>query len=210
MYVSGQLLTEDYYVANKLAKGFWGTANIDTNSRLCMSSAVAAHKRAFGSDTVPGCYDDIEQSNLILLVGSNAAWTHPVIYQRIVKAKKNNPELKVVVIDPRRTVSCDIADQHLGLMPGSDSYLFNGLLCFLDKHGYLDKDYIKNHCNNFDKALDMAHQSVKNFSVVAEHCGLGYQDIEDFYLAFAETEKVISFSPRVLTNPVAELIKVMP
>ncbi len=102
-YVSGQLLTEDYYVANKLMKGFIGTANIDTNSRLCMSSAVAGYKRAFGADFVPCSYADLEQANLIVIVGSNTAWCHPVVYQRMVQAKADNPDLKIVVIDPRKT-----------------------------------------------------------------------------------------------------------
>ncbi len=109
-YVSGQLLTEDYYVANKLMKGFIGSANIDTNSRLCMASSVAGHRRAFGSDTVPGTYEDLELADLIVLTGSNLAWCHPVLYQRIAAAKASRPELKVVVIDPRRTMTCDIAD----------------------------------------------------------------------------------------------------
>ncbi|MFB1035122.1 MAG: molybdopterin-dependent oxidoreductase, partial [Sinobacterium sp.] len=98
-YLSGQLLTEDYYVANKLAKGFIGTANVDTNSRLCMSSAVAAYKRAFGNDLVPCSYEDIDHCELLILTGSNAAWTHPVLYQRMVAAKKQNPKMKIVVID---------------------------------------------------------------------------------------------------------------
>ena len=118
-YVSGQLLTEDYYVANKLMKGFIGSANIDTNSRLCMASAVAGHKRAFGSDTVPGCYEDLERAKLVVLVGSNAAWCHPVLYQRLDQAKQDHPEMRVVLIDPRRTASNDLADLHLALSPGS-------------------------------------------------------------------------------------------
>ncbi|MDD4907151.1 MAG: molybdopterin-dependent oxidoreductase, partial [Methylobacter tundripaludum] len=109
IYGSGQLLTEDYYVANKLMKGFIGSGNMDTNSRLCMSSSVAGHKRAFGSDTVPGCYEDYEQADMIVLIGSNTAWCHPVSFQRIRAAKEANPALKIVVIDPRRTASCDIA-----------------------------------------------------------------------------------------------------
>ncbi|MDD4905862.1 MAG: molybdopterin-dependent oxidoreductase, partial [Methylobacter tundripaludum] len=128
IYGSGQLLTEDYYVANKLMKGFIGSGNMDTNSRLCMSSSVAGHKRAFGSDTVPGCYEDFEQADMIILIGSNAAWCHPVSFQRIRAAKEANPTLKIVVIDPRRTVSCDIADLHLPLASGTDAVLFNGLL----------------------------------------------------------------------------------
>ena len=127
-YASGQLLTEDYYAANKLMKGFIGAANIDTNSRLCMSSAVTGYKRAFGEDIVPCSYDDVENSDLVVLVGSNAAWTHPVLFQRLVKARQDNPDMKVVVIDPRKTATCDIADLHLALMPGSDAGLFVGLL----------------------------------------------------------------------------------
>ena len=114
LYVSGQFLTEDYYVANKLMKGFIGSANIDTNSRLCMASSVAGHIRAFGEDIVPGCYDDIEAADLAVLVGSNTAWCHPVLYQRLVAAREKRGT-KVVVIDPRRTPTCDIADIHLAI-----------------------------------------------------------------------------------------------
>ena len=130
-YVSGQLLTEDYYVANKLMKGYIGAANIDTNSRLCMASAVAAHKRAFGEDLVPCSYEDLEVAELIVLIGSNTAWCHPVLYQRMAAAKAANPALKVVLIDPRRTQTAELADLHLALQPGSDAFLFNGLLAWL-------------------------------------------------------------------------------
>jgi assimilatory nitrate reductase catalytic subunit len=129
-YVSGQLLTEDYYVANKLMKGFIGSANIDTNSRLCMASSVAGHKRAFGSDTVPGCYEDLELADLVVLVGSNLAWCHPVLYQRLAAARERRGT-KVVVVDPRRTATCEIADVHLAIEPGSDVALFSGLLTHL-------------------------------------------------------------------------------
>jgi assimilatory nitrate reductase catalytic subunit len=132
LYVSGQLLTEDYYVANKLAKGFWGTANIDTNSRLCMASSVAGHRRAFGSDTVPGLYEDLELADLVVLVGSNLAWCHPVLYQRLAAAKAARPRLKVVVVDPRRTATCEIADLHLTIAPGGDIALFNALLARIE------------------------------------------------------------------------------
>ena len=131
LYVSGQLLTEDYYVANKLMKGFIGSANIDTNSRLCMASSVAGHRRAFGSDTVPGLYDDLELADLVVLTGSNLAWCHPVLYQRLAAAKEARPAMKIVVIDPRRTATCDIADLHLAIAPGSDAALFNALLVAL-------------------------------------------------------------------------------
>ena len=128
-YVSGQLLTEDYYVANKLMKGFIGSANIDTNSRLCMASAVAGHKRAFGEDVVPACYEDLQLADLIVLVGSNTAWCHPVLFRRITSEKERRPELQIVVIDPRRTPTCEIADLHLPIKAGTDVWLFNGLLC---------------------------------------------------------------------------------
>ena len=128
LYVSGQLLTEDYYAANKLAKGFLGTANIDSNSRLCMASAVAAHRRAFDEDLVPGIYEDLEQADLVVLVGSNLAWCHPVLFQRIMAAKAQRPSLRVAVVDPRRTATCEGADLHLPLKPGTDVALFGALL----------------------------------------------------------------------------------
>jgi len=141
-YVSGQLLTEDYYVANKLMKGFIGSANIDTNSRLCMASTVAGHRRAFGSDTVPGTYEDLEQADLIVLVGSNLAWCHPVLNQRIQAARAQRPEMKLVVVDPRRTASCDGADMHLQLRNGADVALFNALLAKIDRSGAHDPEFL--------------------------------------------------------------------
>lgn len=159
LYVSGQLLTEDYYVANKLIKGFMGTANIDTNSRLCMASSVAGHKRAFGTDTVPGTYEDLEQADVIVLVGSNLAWCHPVLYQRILAARAERPEMKIVVIDPRRTASCDGADLHLALAPGSDVALFNHLLTQIEEQGAVDARYVENHVDGFPEALASARSS---------------------------------------------------
>ena len=139
-YVSGQLLTEDYYVANKLMKGFIGSANIDTNSRLCMASTVAGHRRAFGTDAVPGLYEDLEQADLVVLVGSNLAWCHPVLYQRLAAAKTKRGT-KIVTVDPRRTATTDLADLHLGLKPGSDVALFNSLLTAIARTGHIDFDY---------------------------------------------------------------------
>src|SRR6201746_2303062 len=133
-YLSGQLLTEDYYVANKLMKGFIGSANVDTNSRLCMASSVAGHRRAFGADTVPGCYDDLDQADLLVLVGSNAAWCHPVLFQRMLANRKQRG-VKVVNIDPRRPATPDTADLHLPIAPGMDVLLFNGLLVHLADSG---------------------------------------------------------------------------
>ncbi|WP_375287487.1 molybdopterin-dependent oxidoreductase [Sphingomonas sp.] len=136
-YVSGQLLTEDYYVANKLMKGFIGSANIDTNSRLCMSSAVAGHTRAFGEDVVPASYEDIDAADLVLLVGSNTAWCHPIVYQRIMAARAARGT-KLVVIDPRRTETAEDADLHLAIRPGSDVALMNGLLAHCRREGLTD------------------------------------------------------------------------
>lgn len=191
-YVSGQLLTEDYYVANKLMKGFIGSSNIDTNSRLCMASPTVAHKRAFGSDTVPGCYDDIDHAELIILTGSNTAWCHPILFQRIKKAKENNPALKVVVIDPRKTDTCAIADLHLAIQSGTDSYLFNGLLVHLSKEKKLDYEYMEKHVEGCSHAIDSAIESTPDITKVAEICGLKEADTATFYQWFSDTDKVIS------------------
>ena len=189
-YGSGQLLTEDYYVANKLMKGFIGSANIDTNSRLCMSSSVAGHKRAFGSDTVPGCYDDYEHAELIVLIGSNAAWCHPVSFQRLRAAKVANPAMKIVVIDPRKTSSCDIADLHLPLASGSDAVLFNGLLRELQRQHRIDEGYIAQCTEGFAEALALAADA--DIECVAEQCLLSIDDVQRFYDWFCAHEKVIS------------------
>src|SRR5688572_22098109 len=152
IYGSGQLLTEDYYVANKLMKGFIGSANIDTNSRLCMASTVAGHRRAFGSDTVPGTYEDIERADLVILVGSNLAWCHPVLYQRLMAARERRGTI-LVVVDPRRTATAEGADLHLPIRPGSDVALFNGLLDHLWAAGAADRDYIARHTSGIDETL---------------------------------------------------------
>jgi len=187
-YVSGQILTEDYYVANKLMKGFIGSANIDTNSRLCMASSVAGHKRAFGADTVPGTYEDLELADLIVLTGSNLAWCHPVLYQRIAAAKEKRPHMKVVLIDPRRTMTADIADLHLPINADGDVALFNGLLTHLS-NGYLNQAYIDEHTNGFDAAVDAANLSLQD---VAKKTGLSEATIENFYALFAKSEKALT------------------
>ncbi len=191
-YVSGQLLTEDYYVANKLMKGFIGSGNIDTNSRLCMSSAVAGYKRAFGSDSVPCSYQDLEQADLIVLEGSNLAWCHPVIFQRITQAKQQRPNLKIVVIDPRKTASCDIADHYLALKPGSDAMLFNGLLNYLHQHGYVDEAFIEQHTDGMAEALAAAQRSSGDMQQLAEDCGLTSAELNTFFALFADTQKVVT------------------
>ena len=185
LYVSGQLLTEDYYVANKLMKGFIGSANIDTNSRLCMASSVAGHRRAFGSDTVPGQYEDLELADLVVLVGSNLAWCHPVLYQRLMAAKSARPELKIVVIDPRRTATFEGADLHLALAPGADGYLFNLLLCHLVDQGRTHTDFLR-HVSGLETALTAARAST-----VAE-TGVTEADLAAFLALWAGTERVVT------------------
>jgi len=191
-YVSGQLLTEDYYVANKLMKGYIGSANIDTNSRLCMSSAVVAHKRAFGSDTVPTAYEDLERASLIVLTGSNTAWCHPVLYQRIAKARKDNPDMRVVVIDPRRTATAEFADLHLPIAPGADNFLFNGLLAHLHAHDKGDADFIETSTEGMEAALQTALQQCPDTASVAKWCGLAEEDVKTFFRWFAENERVVT------------------
>ena len=191
-YVSGQLLTEDYYVANKLMKGFIGAANIDTNSRLCMSSAVAGQQRAFGVDGVPCSYADIELADLVVLVGSNAAWTHPVVYQRLAAAKQARPGMKVVVIDPRRTATCEIADLHLALRPGSDGWLFNGLLYHLYRQDRLDLAYIEQHLEGFADTLAAARESAASLGEVARRCGLDEAELARFYQWFGDTHSAVT------------------
>jgi assimilatory nitrate reductase catalytic subunit len=189
-YVSGQILTEDYYVANKLMKGFIGSANIDTNSRLCMSSSVAGHRRAFGADTVPGTYEDIELADLVILTGSNLAWCHPVIYQRLDAAKQARPGMKVVVIDPRRTMTCDIADLHLAIRPDGDVALFMGLLAHLVKAGRIDQNCIGAHTLGFADAFEKA--SALTLADLMEATGLPAMQLRDFFRLFETTEKVVT------------------
>ena len=176
-YVSGQLLTEDYYLANKLMKGFIGSANIDTNSRLCMSSSVAGHRRAFGADTVSGTYEDMELADLVILTGSNLAWCHPVLYQRLAAAKAARPGMKVVVIDPRRTMSADIADMHLAIRPDGDVALFTGLLAHLSDSLAIDRAYVQNHTVGFDAAMQTAR--AHRLTEIAAATGLTIAELRD-------------------------------
>ncbi|PHR54580.1 MAG: nitrate reductase [Robiginitomaculum sp.] len=189
-YVSGQCLTEDYYVANKLMKGYVGAANIDTNSRLCMASSVVGHKRAFGSDTVPGCYEDLELADVIILVGSNMAWCHPVLYQRILAAKKTRPNMKIIVVDPRETASCDMADLHIPLTSGSDIALFQGLFNALDTDGVRDLDFVNVHTNGYSEA---AKASVSfDIKRVSRETGVDANTLKSFY-------DLVKASPKTVT-----------
>jgi assimilatory nitrate reductase catalytic subunit len=190
-YLSGQLLTEDYYVANKLMKGFIGSANVDTNSRLCMASSVAGHRRAFGADTVPGCYEDLDEADLLVLVGSNAAWCHPVLFQRML-ANKLERGARIVVIDPRRTETAGDADLFLGLKPGTDTALFSGLLVQLADIGALDRDYIERHTSGFEDALARARSIAGSVAATALATGLSEVDVADFFQMFRNTPRVVT------------------
>lgn len=189
-YVSGQLLTEDYYVANKLMKGFIGSANIDTNSRLCMSSAVAGHTRAFGEDVVPASYEDIDQADLIVLVGSNTAWCHPVVYQRIMAAREQRGT-KLVVVDPRRTETSEEADLHLQLRPGSDVALMNGLLAHCREAGAVDAAFLRDHVAVPEGFWDALGEGTDLWSVAAT-CDLPPSDLRAFYELFARTPRTVT------------------
>ncbi|MEX1166102.1 MAG: nitrate reductase, partial [Hydrogenophaga sp.] len=174
-YISGQLLTEDYYVFNKLAKGLIGTNNVDTNSRLCMSSAVAGYKATLGADAPPACYDDVNHAQCLFIVGSNAAYAHPILFRRIEDARKKNPAMKIIVADPRRTDTASIADLYLPLLPGSDVMLFHGLLHIMLWEGWTDADYIAKHTSGFEALKALVRDCTPER--VSEVCGLSKEDL---------------------------------
>ncbi|MFM2647849.1 nitrate reductase [Vibrio diabolicus] len=192
MYVSGQLLTEDYYVANKLMKGYVGSANIDTNSRLCMSSAVAAHVRAFGEDVVPVNYDDIDNTELLIICGANTAWTHPVLFRRIQQARESNPNLKLVVIDPRETVTAQQADLHLPIKNDGDVSLFNGLLKFLIEQQCIDSEYINSHTGGFDALAEEVSDLRYDVTNLASSIGISEEKLTTFFQWFAQSPTAIT------------------
>ncbi|HHX8583653.1 TPA: nitrate reductase [Vibrio diabolicus] len=192
MYVSGQLLTEDYYVANKLMKGYVGSANIDTNSRLCMSSAVAAHVRAFGEDVVPVNYDDIDNTELLVICGANTAWTHPVLFRRIQQARENNPNLKLVVIDPRETVTAQQADLHLPIKNDGDVSLFNGLIKFLIEQQCIDSEYINSHTDGFDALAEEVSDLRYDVTNLTSSIGISEEKLTTFFQWFAQSPSAIT------------------
>ena len=175
-YISGQCLTEEYYLVNKLVKGFLKTNNIDTNSRLCMSSAVVGYKKTFGEDSVPIAYDDIELADTFLITGANPAWCHPILFRRLEQHKEKNPKVKIIVVDPRKTDSALAADLHLQIIPGTDIILYHALAKRLIEKGYADTDFIKNHTENFDsyKALVLSSSLEK----ASKLCGISVNDIK--------------------------------
>ncbi|ADV26235.1 molybdopterin oxidoreductase [Pseudoxanthomonas suwonensis 11-1] len=174
-YLSGQLLTEDYYVFNKLAKGLLRTNNIDTNSRLCMSAAVTGYKLAFGADGPPTCYEDLEHAKTVLFAGSNAAWAHPVLFRRLEEARAKDPDVRWIVVDPRRTDTAAMADLHLQIQPGTDVALFNGMLHHLVWEGLLDQAFIDRHTTGFSELKRL----LRDYSprMAAEICGVPVEDL---------------------------------
>ena len=189
-YISGQLLTEDYYVFNKLAKGLIGTNNIDTNSRLCMSSAVAGYKQTLGADAPPACYDDVNHAQCIFIVGANPAFAHPVLFRRIEDAKKANPDLKIIVADPRRTDSAEIADLFLPIQPGTDVMLFNGMLHAMLWEGWTDNAYIAAHTTGFETLKATLRDCTPDR--VAQICGISKEDLLAATRMFATSQATLS------------------
>src|SRR5512147_377622 len=174
-YLSGQLLTEDYYVFNKLAKGLLGTNNLDTNSRLCMSSAVSGYKATLGADAPPACYDDIGLAHTLFIAGSNTAYAHPILYRRIEDAKRANPALRLIVVDPRRTETAEAADLFLQIQPGSDVALFNGMLHLMLWEGLIDRSYIDAHTTGFEALRDRVREFTPAHT--AALCGIREADL---------------------------------
>ncbi|MBS1520335.1 MAG: molybdopterin-dependent oxidoreductase [Bacteroidetes bacterium] len=174
-YASGQCLTEEYYVINKLMKGFIGSNNIDTNSRLCMSSAVAAYKMALGEDSVPVCYDDIELADCFYVIGANPAWCHPILWRRVEAHKVANPDAKIIIVDPRVTDSCSVADLHLQINPGTDITLNHVIGRLLIENGDIDIDFIRNHAEGFEAYSSLVFE--RTVSEAAKICGLDERDI---------------------------------
>ena len=189
-YISGQLLTEDYYVFNKLAKGLVQTNNVDTNSRLCMSSAVAGYKLSLGADAPPACYEDIDHAQTLFITGSNTAFAHPIVFRRIEDAKEKNPNLKVIVVDPRKTVTSESADLHLAIKPGTDIALYNAMLNVMIHDRMVDEKYIEAHTEGFEEL----RKRVLDFppSGVAKTCGIKADDIVRAAHLFAQAKATLS------------------
>ncbi len=189
-YVSGQLLTEDYYVFNKLVKGLLGTNNIDTNSRLCMSSAVAGYKLTLGADAPPACYDDVMHADCLFIAGSNAAYAHPILFRRIEDARAKNPDLKIIVADPRRTDTASSADLHLPLQPGTDVALFHGMLHVMLAEGWVDHAYIAAHTDGFDALQTLVTDYTP--AHVHEVCGITPEQLLQATRWFATSKATLS------------------
>ncbi len=204
-YISGQLLTEDYYVFNKLAKGLIGTNNIDSNSRLCMSSAVAGYKQTLGADAPPTCYDDVKHAQCIFIVGSNTAYAHPILFRRIEDAKAGNPALKIVFCDPRRTDTAEIADLYLPIQPGTDVSLFNGMLHIMLWEGWTNSAYIAAHTSGFEALKTTVRDYTPD--LVAETCGITKEDLFTAAKLFATSGATLSLHCQGLNQSTSGTVK---
>lgn len=189
-YISGQLLTEDYYAFNKLARAVVGTNNIDSNSRLCMSSAVVGYKQSLGADSPPCSYEDIEQSDCLLIIGSNMAYAHPVLFRRLEQAKSLDPTKRIIVVDPRRTATCELADVHLAILPGTDVALLHGILHLLIQQNWLDESFIQTHTGGFDALQSLVEEYTPEH--VSGICGIDPA-------ALREVAQMIGTSPSFLS-----------
>ncbi|HET9483458.1 MAG TPA: molybdopterin-dependent oxidoreductase, partial [Xanthomonadales bacterium] len=189
-YLSGQLLTEDYYVFNKLAKGLIGTNNVDTNSRLCMSSAVAAYKQTLGADAPPCCYEDVDHADVVLIAGANTAWAHPVLYRRLEAARARRPDVRVVVVDPRRTETAREATLHLPILPGTDVALFNAMLHVMCWEDLVDREFVARHTSGFDALRALVREQTPR--AAAHVCGVREEDIVAAARWFAQSRATLS------------------
>jgi ferredoxin-nitrate reductase len=190
MYGSGQFHTEDYYVAQKLMKGCLGTNNFDANSRLCMSSAVSGYIQSLGSDGPPCCYEDLEQTDLAFLVGTNTAECHPIVFNRLRKYHKHNPGVRLIVVDPRRTPTAEAADLHLAIRPGTDIDLLNGIAHLLLQWQAIDVPFISECTLGFPALAEvLRHYPLE---VVAERCGIAQVDLETAARWWAEQSRILS------------------
>ncbi|MEY2984951.1 MAG: hypothetical protein RLZZ568_1568 [Cyanobacteriota bacterium] len=206
MYASGQMQTEDYYIAQKLLKGCLGTNNFDTNSRLCMSSAVAAYMYSLGSDGPPCCYDDLELTDCAFLIGTNTADCHPIVFNRFRKHHKQHAGVKLIVVDPRRTATADVADLHLAIRPGSDIDLLHGMAFLLRQWGRIDADFIAHHTHGYQDYAQVINQYPPD--VVAERCGIAVEALEQAARWWGDSQNVLSLwsmginqSPRAPPKP---------
>ncbi|MFP2995566.1 molybdopterin-dependent oxidoreductase [Spongiivirga sp. MCCC 1A20706] len=189
-YVSGQCLTEEYYLVNKLTKGFIGTNNIDTNSRLCMSSAVVGYKKTVGEDAVPIAYEDIELADTFLIAGANPAWCHPILFRRLEKHKEENPNVKIIVVDPRKTQTCALADLHLQILPGTDVILFNAIARRLIERKKINLSFIQRHTSNYTAVKEKAFELT--FRQAAKKCGITVEEIKKAAKYIGNAKRFIS------------------
>jgi ferredoxin-nitrate reductase len=191
IYGSGQFFSEDYYLANKLLKGALGSNNFDANSRLCMSSAVAGYSRSLGSDGPPCCYDDLDQADLVLLIGTNTAECHPVLFQRLLKRRRQRQAApQLVVVDPRATATSDAADLHLAIRPGTDLVLLHGIGHLLLEAGAIDHGFVAAHTEGYAQLAELWQLWTPDR--VCDLCGIAEADLRRLASLWAASAAVLS------------------